>query len=67
MDQRQDRPYPLEIMYKYETGASTLLFKLHPRKCRHVYLWTKQPNYGKTTLLKWLDDRYRCSWYNVRE
>ena len=25
------------------------------------------PNFGKTTWLKWLSDRFRCSWYNTSE
>ena len=36
-------------------------------KQKHYWLWSKQPNCGKTLFLKSLDEKYRCSWYNQVE
>ena len=36
-------------------------------KRRHYWVWSSGPNFGKTTWLKWLSDRFRCSWYNTSE
>jgi len=36
-------------------------------KQRHYWVWSSGPNFGKTTWLKWLSDRFRCSWYNTSE
>jgi len=36
-------------------------------KKKHYWLWSTEPNMGKTTFLRKLDSDYRCSWYNVNE
>jgi hypothetical protein len=36
-------------------------------KQKHLWYWSDGPNYGKTTNLKWHDERYLCSWYNYNE
>jgi Geminivirus Rep catalytic domain. len=44
-----------------------LALPLLEHKQRHYWLWSDQPNLGKTTFLKKLATDYRCSWYNQAE
>uniref|UniRef100_UPI0040473E36 hypothetical protein n=1 Tax=Rheinheimera sp. TaxID=1869214 RepID=UPI0040473E36 len=43
------------------------LLPLKSDKCRHFWVYSPQPNMGKTTWLKDLSSKYRCSWYNYQE
>lgn len=36
-------------------------------KKRHYWIWSTQPNRGKTKFLESCDLNYRCSWYNKIE
>lgn len=36
-------------------------------KKRHIWIFSYEPDKGKTTWLKGLDEKYRCSWYNYQE
>ncbi len=36
-------------------------------KKKHYWLWSQEPNQGKTLFLKSLDEKYKCSWYNQVE
>lgn len=46
-----------------------LTLPLHPItvKVRHYWLYSVQPNKGKSTFLQKLDAQYRCSWYSCAE
>lgn len=44
-----------------------VLLPLKKDKCKHYWLWSSSPNKGKTTFLKDLDLKYKCSWYNYQE
>lgn len=40
---------------------------LKQEKKRHIWIYSYDPNKGKTTWLKDLDSKFRCSWYNYQE
>lgn len=36
-------------------------------KKRHYWIYSTEPNRGKTKFLESMDNNYRCSWYNKSE
>lgn len=46
-----------------------LHLQIFPRtwKQRHYWVWSTGPNYGKTTWLKDLYSKFKCSWYSTKE
>lgn len=36
-------------------------------KQRHYWIWSDEPNKGKTTWLNEMASTFRCSWYNYQE
>lgn len=44
-----------------------LALPIHAHKKKHYWFWSSEPDKGKTTFLKSIDDSFRASWYNKSE